>query len=80
MMPKYFRGEKEDINTVVGLGEKWGYGNLIYHLQKAWSDKLRLDGIDRYGADMASGLICAWCNIDHRTGKKARKGYQQNGV
>lgn len=73
MIPKYFRGEKDDIDTVIRLGAKWGYGNLISHLQKAWSDKLTLDGIDKYGADMAAGIICVWCKVDHRTGKKARK-------
>ena len=71
MIPEYFPGEKEAIDRVLYAGAMFGYGNMISHLERAWSKKLQADGIDQYGADMAAGTICAWCKVDHRTGKKA---------
>jgi len=37
---KISKGEQEAIKTVVSLGERFGYGNLICHLQTAWASHL----------------------------------------
>ena len=34
------KDEQQAIKTVVSLGEKFGYGNLICHLQTAWAAQL----------------------------------------
>jgi hypothetical protein len=74
IIPQYFKGEKEAVDIVIRLGEQWGYGNLISHIKRAWSQMLQDKwGIDKYGADMAAGIICVWCKTDSRTGKKVRK-------
>jgi hypothetical protein len=66
-----FPGEAEAIETVKRLGEQYGYGNLIYHLRNAWSERLRKDsGIPKPAADMAAGHVCVWCETDTRTGEK----------
>lgn len=66
-------GEEADVETVVRLGRKWGYGNLISHLQRAWSLDLRNDyDATKRAADEAAGIICVWCKVDRRTGRKAR--------
>jgi hypothetical protein len=67
-----FPGEKEAIETVKRLGEEYGYGNLIYHLSEAWSQKLQAQGMSRQGADFAARHICVWCKTDSRTGKKVK--------
>ena len=36
-----FSGEKEAIQTVLALGAKYGYGNLIAHLRRAWALSLK---------------------------------------
>ena len=36
-----FQGEKEAIQTVLALGAKYGYGNLIAHLRRAWALSLK---------------------------------------
>lgn len=69
----YFRGEKEDIEKVIQLGERWGYGNLIYHLRRAWSERLQKDGLPKDTADMAAQLVCVWCGTDSRTGRKVKR-------
>lgn len=38
--PRMFPGEVEAIRTVVELGARYGYGNLIGHLQTAWARDL----------------------------------------
>ncbi len=40
-----FQGEKEAIETVLSLGAKYGYGNLIAHLRRAWALSLK----NKYG-------------------------------
>jgi len=47
-----FPGEKEAIKTVIALGEKYGYGNLISHLKRAWALHLAQD----YGLDYEAAL------------------------
>lgn len=32
--------ERQAIKTVIQLGERWGYGNLIAHLQAGWARML----------------------------------------
>lgn len=67
-----FPGEKEAIETVVALAERYGYGNLIDRLKTAWSEKLQRDhGFGARIADLSAGHICVWCNYDTRTGEKS---------
>jgi hypothetical protein len=40
-----YPGEKEAIETVLMLGEEFGYGNLIAHLRKAWAEMLMEDNL-----------------------------------
>lgn len=50
-----FPGEKEAIKKVLEYGERYGYGNLIAHLRKAWAEMLiRKCGIDKDAAIMAT--------------------------
>lgn len=68
-----FPGEEEAIKQVVKFGSQFGYGNLIHHLQEAWSKSLQ----EKYGfnaeqGNRASGRICPWCNVDSATGKKVK--------
>lgn len=63
-------GERAAIEVVIQMGEQFGYGNMIHRLSDAWSKKLQESGLPRLTADLASGHICVWCNIDKRTGKK----------
>jgi hypothetical protein len=44
---KISKREQEAIKTVVGHGREWGYGNMIGHLQSAWTKDL----MDEYGLD-----------------------------
>lgn len=67
-----FPGEREAIEEVKRLGAEYGYGNLIYHLSEAWSQKLQAQGMSKQGADFAARYICVWCNTDSRTGKKVK--------
>jgi len=70
----YFPGELEAIETVKALGAQYGYGNLIMHLKTAWSEMLQeKHGMSKDAADAGGGLLCAWCNVDCRTGKKAKR-------
>jgi hypothetical protein len=69
-----YPGEQEAIETVKRLGAEFGYGNLISHLQREWSERHQArDGVSQHTADTAAGIICVWCGIDSRTGKKAKK-------
>jgi hypothetical protein len=72
-IPVLFPGEAEAIATVKALGAQYGYGNLISHLQQAWSDHLVAQGIDRQAADYGGRIICAWCDTDSRTGQKVER-------
>ena len=67
-----FPGEEFDIKILEKLGEKWGYGRCIQILQEAWSKKAVKNGIPEVLADMEVGIICVWCDTDHRTGKKVK--------
>ena len=54
--PVMFRGEAEAIKTVVELGARYGYGNLIGHLQTAWARHLVKDlGFTEQSARLAAG-------------------------
>jgi hypothetical protein len=39
--------EQEAIRTIVELGNQFGFGNLMAHLQAAWTEKL----MSEYGCD-----------------------------
>ena len=68
-----FPGEREAIAAVVKAGEQFGYGNMIGHLQEAWSKMLKEKwGFDEEGGARGSGRICPWCNVDSATGKKVK--------
>jgi hypothetical protein len=69
----YMPGELGAVNLTKVLADQYGYGNLISHLQRMWSEKLQVQGFPPYNSDMAAGIICPWCKIDHRTGKRAKK-------
>jgi hypothetical protein len=48
--------EQAAIRTVVELGQRHGYGNLISHLQTAWAARLIAEwNMDESGARLASG-------------------------
>ena len=47
--------ERRAIRTVLGLGEEWGYGNLIPHLQTGWARRLMRNGLPEESAREASG-------------------------
>lgn len=66
-------GEAEAIQTVKELGAKFGYNNLIFHLQNAWSTHLHALNIqDLRAIDLAVGHICVYCGTDRRTGEKIK--------
>jgi hypothetical protein len=72
-IPRYFPGEQDAIRTVRELGARYGYGNLISRLKDAWSEHLQAtSGLSKKSGDLAAGHVCVWCNVDWRTGKKAR--------
>lgn len=48
-------GEVEAIRTVVELGSRYGYGNLIGHLQTAWARDLMTIGMSEKSARLAAG-------------------------
>lgn len=67
---KWLPGEKRDVERVITLADKWGYGNLISRLQEAWSDKqVSEESMPRHIADRSSGIVCVWCGTDSRTGQ-----------
>ena len=69
-----FPGEAGAIATACALGEQYGYGNLIFHLRNAWSETLQREyPLDADASDRGAGHICPWCEVDSRTGKKAKK-------
>ena len=45
-----FKQEKKDVKMVLDIASKWGYGNLIAMLMRAWMELLKRDGIDEAGA------------------------------
>ena len=68
-----FPGEDEAIESVLVAGEKYGFGNMIHHLKNAWSASLQEKWtMSKKTSDAAAGHICAWCNVDSRTGKKVK--------
>ena len=69
-----FPGEEEAIREVCAAGRKYGYGNLISELQKAWAEQLRDGGVGMRGALMAAGIVCVYCGADRRTGEKYKGG------
>lgn len=70
---RYFPGELDAIEAVKALGAAYGYGNLIFHLKQAWSEHLQAEGISKQAADYGGRLICVWCDVDERTGKKVKR-------
>lgn len=75
---RFAPGEREAIETVCRYGHLYGFGNLISHLQAEWSSYLQSNEaigppLPPHSADMATGIICVWCNTDKRTGKKAKR-------
>lgn len=56
----YFPGEREAIAKVLEYGGTFGYGNLISHLQEAWSKRLQDQGIPKPAADMGAWKIKAY--------------------
>ena len=74
IIPRYFPGEQEAIREVLAHGHAYGFGNMIARLRDEWSRTLQTkEGFPVHSADMAAGHICVWCNVDSRTGKKAKK-------
>lgn len=65
--------EEDAIEIVTALADVHGYGNLIHRLKEGWSKKLQEEhGMDKGTADRGGLLICPWCDVDCRTGKKAK--------
>jgi hypothetical protein len=71
-IPRYLSGEEDAIKRVVNAGDIYGYGNMIYHLQRAWSKHIQDGGVDIQTADTAAGIICVWCHVDSRNGRKIK--------
>lgn len=71
LFPRELPGEREAIETVTRLGETFGFGRMIKILQIAWSKKLVESGLPRRTSDLSAGIICVWCSVDSRTGKKS---------
>ena len=44
MVKTLINDEVEAIHTVIALGERFGYGNLISHLRTAWAKTMLLKG------------------------------------
>lgn len=64
-------GEEEAIANTVAFGHAYGYGYLIGYLQRAWSKMLKdKHSLPTKVADEAAGIICPWCKVDRRTGRK----------
>ena len=49
-------GEQSAINSVLNLGGKYGYGNMIAHLKTAWAKKLMAQGIPKEAALQATNV------------------------
>jgi hypothetical protein len=65
--------EMMDTATVLAFCEDHGHGRMIQIIQEDWSKKLQQEwAMAKPAADAAAGMVCAWCNIDHRTGKKVK--------
>ena len=47
-----FPGEKEAILEVLRLAKKYGYGNMIAHLKRAWAVSLK----EKYGGSYEKNL------------------------
>lgn len=68
--PQLLPGEEDAIRAVQSLGKKYGYGNLISRLKEAWREDLIGFGLGEPAADYGSQTVCAWCDVDSRTGNK----------
>ncbi len=49
----FLSGEKEAIKQVLALAEKYGFGNLIAHLKRAWAIDLK----NKYGGSFEQHLF-----------------------
>lgn len=55
-LPKIeLKGEREAVLQVLAIGEKWGYGNLIFRLQRAWALHL----YEKFGLSLEAALAGA---------------------
>jgi hypothetical protein len=73
LTPRYLPGEEAAIHEVLAHGHTYGFGNLLSHLKAEWSRMMQERyGFDRDTADRAGRFICAWCDVDERTGKKVK--------
>lgn len=70
--PVMLPGESEAIEHVVQAGKEYGYGNMIARLQEAWCRELEAKGIAPILAAKHAHIICVWCNVDSRTGKRVK--------
>lgn len=53
---KISKQEQHAIRTVVELGARWGFGNLITHLRTAWMERLMtVEGLPKTAAQDAAG-------------------------
>jgi hypothetical protein len=70
-IPRYLFGEEQAIEMVIEQGKRYGFGNMISNLQRAWSVSLQnKHGLNKISADMWAGIICLWCHVDRRTGER----------
>ena len=49
-------GEKEAIQELLKIGNRYGYGNCIAHLRRAWAKKLVAGGLDKETAIEATNV------------------------
>ena len=51
-VPMLFPGEQEAVERALEAGRRFGYGNLIAHLKKAWIESLMRQGLGQDAATM----------------------------
>ena len=64
-----FKGEKQDLEYVHSIANKWGYGNLIQFLKEKWALHLMQDGISAEAAALGA-------EMNKREAKLFSQGYR----
>lgn len=67
------RDKVDAVPVLEQIGAQIGYGRAIQVLQAAWRAKALADGFPVATADQMCGLVCTWCGVDTRTGKRIKQ-------
>jgi hypothetical protein len=54
------------------IGREIGFGRVIQIAKQAWYDHAVAEGHSEATAARMCGVVCPWCYVDSRTGKKAK--------